>query len=375
MATTKEYDLGEFTFPRGWFMVADSATVTREPRSIHFFGQDLALYRGESGRVVLLDAYCPHMRTNIACETTSFTALDGRVEGDCIRCPYHGWRFGADGKCNEIPYSTQPIPRAAKLRAWPVAEALGAVFAWHDAEGGEPEWEAPALAEWDEAGWVRWVYDDLGTLNTHPQEIVDNIVDCSHLGPLHGQKPILFFENEFRGHLAIQRQGGSHRTLIGPGGKYPLLVTDTTYHGPGILVAKLTGMQDAIMFIAHTPTDDGVVHVWHAALVKAPSGAAQPTEHDVAAARAYQAAMLTAFSQDFGIWGNKKPCLHGMYVSGDGPFQKERQWYRQFYNPRADREKYVKPVEGIHRVVDIPGAPECRPGETLGQAATRVNGG
>ncbi|HEU0196640.1 MAG TPA: Rieske 2Fe-2S domain-containing protein, partial [Nevskiaceae bacterium] len=87
MATSKDYGLGEFTYPRGWFLIADASKVTSEPQPLHFFGRDLALYRGkQSGKVFLLDAICPHMGTNIACETQSWTALDGRVEGDCIRC-------------------------------------------------------------------------------------------------------------------------------------------------------------------------------------------------------------------------------------------------------------------------------------------------
>ena len=49
MATAADYDLGEFTFPRGWFMVADAEKVTRTPLSVRFFGKDLVLYRGESG--------------------------------------------------------------------------------------------------------------------------------------------------------------------------------------------------------------------------------------------------------------------------------------------------------------------------------------
>ena len=62
MASTAEYGLGEFTFPRGWFMVADSGELGATPLPLRFFSQDLALYRGESGRVVLLDFGC--MRFN-----------------------------------------------------------------------------------------------------------------------------------------------------------------------------------------------------------------------------------------------------------------------------------------------------------------------
>ena len=52
MATTKDYRLGEFTFPRGWFMIAEATELdTHKPLSVRFFGQDFALYRGrETGK-------------------------------------------------------------------------------------------------------------------------------------------------------------------------------------------------------------------------------------------------------------------------------------------------------------------------------------
>ena len=58
MALAADYNLGPNTFPRGWFIVAESKELDNGPQAVRFFGQDLALYRGESGRPVLLDAYC-----------------------------------------------------------------------------------------------------------------------------------------------------------------------------------------------------------------------------------------------------------------------------------------------------------------------------
>ena len=103
MARTQEYGMGEFTFPRGWFMVAAADELKDRRSSVRFFGQEFALYRGKSGRAVMLDAYCPHMGTHLARNNTSYVVQDGQIEGDSIRCPYHAWRYGPDGKCNDIP--------------------------------------------------------------------------------------------------------------------------------------------------------------------------------------------------------------------------------------------------------------------------------
>src|SRR5947209_6546216 len=83
LAKTQDYDLGEFTFPRGWFVVADGADVSAKPLSVRYFGQDLVIFRGASGAVVMLDAYCPHMGTHFGKSATSWTVASGRhVEGE-----------------------------------------------------------------------------------------------------------------------------------------------------------------------------------------------------------------------------------------------------------------------------------------------------
>ncbi|SDL90834.1 3-ketosteroid 9alpha-monooxygenase subunit A [Oryzisolibacter propanilivorax] len=352
MATTKEYRLGEFTFPRGWFMISDSEALnTHKPVAVRFFGQDFALYRGrESGKVVLLDAYCPHMKTHLAARnTTSYVVLDGggsNVEGDGIRCPYHGWRFGADGKCNHIPYHDGPIPAAAAVKSWRVEERYGAVWVWYDPEGGEPDYPLPQFDYWDDESVVNGVWDQVGELAQHPQEVVDNICDYGHLSPIHGST-VEHYENEFKGHHAIQRQSGGHRTLVGEGGASDKLQTITSYHGPGILVSQLSGMFDSFMMIMHTPIDDGKVRVWHNLLVRTAHGG-KPTAADLVSARQFQQASMAAFAQDFEVWNQKAACLNPLFIPSDGPFMKARVWYKQFYNPRAKAQEFLEQCEGIY---------------------------
>ena len=353
MATSKDYRLGDFTFPRGWFMIADAKELdTRKPLAVRFFGKDFALYRGQaSGKVILLDAYCPHMKTHLATpDSTSYVVIDrggSNIEGDNLRCPYHAWRFGPDGKCNEIPYHAGPIPPTACVKSWTVVESMGAIWVWHDPEGGEPAWEHPSLPQWDDPSWVRWTFDPMGMLQQHPQEVLDNICDYSHLGPVHGST-VQRYENEFAGHTATQRQCGPHRTLVGADGVSPVLHTLTTYHGPGVLISSMTGLFESIILITHTPVDDGSIKVWHALMVKSPGGHASATEADIAAARQFQEASRLAFAQDFDVWAHKAPCLNGLFLPSDGPFMKARIWYRQFYNPRARQQEVLEQCEGVY---------------------------
>jgi 3-ketosteroid 9alpha-monooxygenase subunit A len=348
MAQTAEYALGAQTFARGWHMVADAATVSRNPRAVRFFGRDMVLYRGDSGQAYLVGAYCPHMGAHIARNATSYIVRDGeQVEGESIRCPFHGWRFGPDGRCNQIPYSEQRIPAAAMLPAWPIVERAGILWTWHDPEGGDPDVDLPSFAQWYDASWERWRIDDLGTLPQHPIEIFDNMTDMAHFIPIHGSEKIRYFVNRFDGQTAWQYFGAGHRTLVGSTGD--VLRSEAWYTGPALLQSTMVGAFATHMLIAHTPVDDGVVQVWHALMVKA-DGIPPGDERD-AAVRAYQQASLDAFAQDFEIWRYKRASITPMKVRGDGPVEKGRLWYRQFYAPRREASAIQARVDGIHATI------------------------
>lgn len=353
MATSAEYGLGDFTYPRGWFMAGASDEATTAPLAVRFFGQDMVLYRGQSGRVFLVEAYCPHMGTHLAKNTSSYVVRDKEhVEGDSIRCPYHGWRFGPDGKCNDIPYSPAPIPKAACLKSWQLIERAGCIWMWHDSEGGAPDYDLPAFENYENPAWVKWKIDHLGELVCHPQEIVDNMTDKGHLGPVHGSVDMVRFENEFSDHVVRQILSAGHKTLTTSSEP---MTNDTWYTGPGILQSTMEGEMPSLILITHTPVDDGVVKVWHALLVKSQHDVA--TEEDVTIARAYQQASLEAFSQDFEIWANKRPCINPMMVKGDGPFDKLRVWYKQFYNPRARAGEFHARANGRYETRGTTNAP------------------
>lgn len=104
------------------------------------------------------------------------------------------------------------------------------------------------------------------------------------------------------------------------------------------------------------------MQVWHALMVKSPSGAKPVTVQDTEAARMYQAAALAAFSQDFEVWSNKRPCINGMFLPSDGAFRKARLWYKQFYNPRARKDEYLKQSEGVYVPAGMKSAPEASRG-------------
>ena len=180
------------------------------------------------------------------------------------------------------------------------------------------------------------------------------MVDVAHFVPVHGSKDIVYFENEFRDHLIFQRFGAGHRTLV-TDSNADVLINDTWYTGPGILLSRMEGQHPSIIMICNTPVEDGEVRVWYALMVKVGDGPAD--EAGVSMARSYQDVALDAFAQDFEVWKYKEPALTIMQIPDDGPFHKERIWYRQFYNPRDKAAEFQRRVNGVHTTIDKrPGA-------------------
>ena len=106
----RELENGRLPLPNGWFAVAFSHELREgEVRPLHYFGEDLVLFRTRSGRARVLDAFCPHLGAHLG--------HGGRVMGESVRCPFHGWSFdGASGSCTQIPYCER-IPQQALVRA------------------------------------------------------------------------------------------------------------------------------------------------------------------------------------------------------------------------------------------------------------------
>jgi len=121
-----------------WFVVARSADI-EQPRAATLLGEELVVFRTEAGRAAVTASRCPHRGSDLAA---------GRVEGDTIVCPYHGWRWrGSDGACVHIPAlgPRDTIPSRARVPAYPTQERWGLVWACLD----EPVGDLPRLPELD----------------------------------------------------------------------------------------------------------------------------------------------------------------------------------------------------------------------------------
>lgn len=156
---------------RYWMPIAISSEVTDKPEHKRILGEDLVVFRTAAGMLGVVQDRCSHRRTQLTV---------GIVEEDGIRCGYHGWKFGLDGKCLEQPPEPRMIPKA-DIVAYPAEELGGLVFVYM---GPKP---APLLPRYDlfvrenclrDIGWSHYKFNWL--------QAMENAVDPYHGEWLHG---------------------------------------------------------------------------------------------------------------------------------------------------------------------------------------------
>jgi phenylpropionate dioxygenase-like ring-hydroxylating dioxygenase large terminal subunit len=99
-------------------------------------GEALVFYRRTNGTLVAMEDRCSHR----------FAPLSrGQVEGDDIRCMYHGLKFGPDGVCNQIPQQSY-VSKSIRVRSYPVIERHGAAWIWMGAPDAARSENIPPFA-------------------------------------------------------------------------------------------------------------------------------------------------------------------------------------------------------------------------------------
>ena len=164
---------------RFWQPVYHSADLKPgAPVPLRILGEDFTLYRGESGAAHLVAPRCPHRGTRLS---------TGRVEGDALRCFYHGWKFAPDGQCIEQPAEESSFAQKICIRSRAIREYLGLIFAYLG--DGEPP-EFPVYPTFERFQGLVEVDSYLRECNYFQN--VENALDMSHVGFVHGDNRAAF---------------------------------------------------------------------------------------------------------------------------------------------------------------------------------------
>ncbi len=169
-------------FATGWYQIGYSEDLeVGDIQAAHWLNQELVLFRTESGQLKCLDAFCPHMGAHLG-QPGQF---GGKVCGENIQCPWHGWLWDGEGKNVDIPYSDKTVN--ATIPNKHIRETDGCIFMWFDSEGSPPSYEFEGLPYiGDEEDYYPIDYTVDGPHRVKPQFPMENSADPHHFIYVHG---------------------------------------------------------------------------------------------------------------------------------------------------------------------------------------------
>lgn len=315
--------------PTGWFQVGWSADVPAgRAVPLRYFGEDLVAYRADDGDLHVLDAHCPHLGAHIG--------HGGRVAGDCVTCPYHGWTWGPDGANVAIPYQDRPN-RSQRLRVWPVVEQYGSVFVWHHPHGEPPSWEMPDIFlsfpqfETDPAAYYEPITAKAAGEPVHPQVVAENGPDSVHFQYVHHAtvSPVA---------LAWQADGPIWKFVTG----WPDVRSDdpermalhihSWLFGLGGSVTAFEGAQQHRLTFTVTPVEHGAADLFYTIWwPRLPGDEARVPPADLL--QRIDEEFLSTMEDDLEIWRYQRYVAQPALAKQDAkPYKALRRWSEQFYD-------------------------------------------
>lgn len=141
-------------------------------QQIRLLGQDLVLWRSESGSIQVWEDRCPHRSVRLS---------GGKVVDNTIVCPYHGMVYNRAGQCIKVPAHPDYVPpKQACVRSYPVQEQYGLVFV---CLGDAPKAIAP-FPEWSDPSYFK-VLTGPHFCRTGGYRAIENFLDAAHFAHIH----------------------------------------------------------------------------------------------------------------------------------------------------------------------------------------------
>jgi nitrite reductase/ring-hydroxylating ferredoxin subunit len=317
-----------FPIPFGWFCVGHPEDFpTGEPKALYYFDRHLVGWRDEAGEVHVQDAFCPHLGAHLG--------HGGAVEGCEIRCPFHGWKYDADGANTEIPYSER-VNRRARLVTYPTIERNGVVLTWYHPHGEAPMWEVPEVPELNgHADWSTVIRTE-HLIDASLQEMGENSVDSAHFRYVHNTATVPEITEYTTGFPeSVMRSSQKFPT---PRGVMEGRI-DTRASGPGISLVSFGGIVDTLNYACSTPITAEQTIVRFDFRFKTMGDEATT----MGVGRAFVNEVDKQVREDRPIWEHKAHLVRPALADTDGPFMKFRAWAAQFYAEAVGDERVVYP--------------------------------
>lgn len=310
--------------PFGWFgLIFSDDLKPGEVKAMKAFDKEIVIFRTESGEAKVIDAYCPHLGAHLG--------HGGKVRGESIACPFHGWEFNGSGQCTQVPYAKNMPPKVAggkqAIYAYPTVERNRVIWAWYHPQHSEPSYDVVEVPEFADPQWgdikrYEW------TFKSAVQETAENSVDGAHFIFVHGtQMPDghSVFEGTTRTSIydmkvpSMQDDG----TVDPQGGTVHL---ETVSNGSGMGLQRFSGSVNIVMMAFPLPIERDLLRLCFAYITPL-----EQTPLQQMMAQAAQAEVSSQVEADMPIWENKRYLETPTLCDGDGPIHQFRKWFKQFY--------------------------------------------
>ncbi len=336
--------------PTGWFQIGWSGQyAVGDVSPFKLCGNDLVAFRTESGRLVVLSAYCQHLGAHLG--------YGGCVDGENIVCPFHGWQWTPEGTNALIPYQDRPN-YARKVQPWVAFEKHGVAFVWHDVHGRDPLWDVPdlftdvsnqGLSPADHYRPYPEAASTVDDVTMHPQYMIENGVDFAHFKYVHRSALPEILGNEqgetwFRASMDLTYGAGKEKTWLTPTG--PAKVTlHNLFSGVGITFSAFEGADAARTILAVTPIDDKHCTVYSTVWLPRLPGDTGDALPEKLLRRLHETKRQVV--NDVEIWRRMQYTEPAGLATAEGKgFTEMRRWARRFYPD----DKANSMFEGAHRV-------------------------
>jgi 5,5'-dehydrodivanillate O-demethylase len=238
-----------------WHPVARAGDVRPgRAKTIKILSEEFTLYRGTTGKPHIVQNRCPHRNVMLSV---------GWVEEDAIRCLYHGWKYGEDGKCVERP--AELGTGGIRIKTYPTEEFLGLIYGYFG------EGEAPAFPPYPAFEGEGIIETMLGDFPCNYFQCYENDFDIYHANYTHATGSIHGPNDETRGEQYMKMALGEKWEET----DYGLVRTMPTMSGqganqavcilPGTIrlniptfneQARFPGPRFRPTYLVHTPIDD-----------------------------------------------------------------------------------------------------------------------
>lgn len=157
-------------YPAAWGTEVETGALFQRT----LLNESVLLFRDSAGVAQAIGNRCPHR----------FAPLHmGVIKGDAVQCAYHGLMFAGSGQCVHNPHGDGAIPKAAKVKTYPLVERYSLLWIWM----GEAERADAALIPEFSCMDPEHAYVGKRYLHAKANYVLetDNIMDLSHVEFLH----------------------------------------------------------------------------------------------------------------------------------------------------------------------------------------------